>query len=803
MRHPLPLCCALGAALVLAACSDTKYRTITTTGTGGADPAAVAAAEERADAAEMALDELRASLAAAQAALTPGTTAQQREQARDAVMAAREDLKVAREMLTDTIQPPGAARTAADAALAAVDTALARTAEALQAMGDTASAGPLQLATMHPSLDRAQAALDDAQARLGEALEANPSAALRNLLAQAQATLTTAQVSLVPLLREELAARAAERNAARAEREAQRQRADTYDPRVSLAAALLPREARFVPRGEVEITRTPRADSGEEGWEKLEIASDGVAWAAGKRIGAAAGGLSASDELPLRAVTLRAAGRHRMRIQGDDGTPDSYSNTDGVVTSSLQLSDAGVTVKFGGAGVIYYDNQRRFDIGANQDDWASTGPDGKRGDAGATAGATMNAAHATDLGLAAASGSLSAAQATTLVGYALDNPSRFGADRKQGDASAADGAAMTVAHAADLGLSEPSGNLDAAQAALLVGYAEDNPASVGCWQEDLSLCGDWNHDDLTIAFGAPSQSPHGEPAYYWKARVPLTAAQLTQRLPNRMQEDDANADGRPQELATYQLWLSHYGGLDRGADAEDAGDDRHRYLQYAAYGLFMVFDNVKATPSFSRPQAFAAGYDAFMNADGMRTTELATSIAASFKGHTMARELNNDMDTTHITLSGATPLRGDIALNACIGASACSADGIPTGANTIAGMISNLELLRHDGVWIPYRRASGEIEMMEGAIAADGSFGGQLEHPRLANGNLNSWDFDANIGPGSTHPSQYRGNLYGPRDSLEAAGWWYMQSDGRAQATLGGLIGSFGAVACQDGDSDC
>ena len=49
--------------------------------------------------------------------------------------------------------------------------------------------------------------------------------------------------------------------------------------------------------------------------------------------------------------------------------------------------------------------------------------------------------------------------------------------------------------------------------------------------------------------------------------------------------------------------------------------------------------------------------------------------------------------------------------------------------------------------------------MAEGAIADDGSFGGQLDHPRTAGGTLNSWDFDADIGPGSTHASIRRQSL--------------------------------------------
>ena len=737
------------AVLVLSACA-TKTRTLTV---GVGDQAAVQAAEERADEAEAALTALRESLAAAQNALGAATNTEQRNKARGAVIDSLQGLENVQQNLA--MLPDGDDKTAANTALTAVRTALSSVVEALGAANAAfGSGGTISFTSMHTSLHRAQALLDDAQTKITEALEANPTDAIETLLSQAQGTLTAAQVSLVPRLFDELdtaEARAAqteaERDEARTRADSEKERADTYDPRVSLAQALEPREPRFVPRGEAEITRTPRTDTGEAGWEKLDIATDGVAWADGKMVAAANGGLAATDELPLRGVTLRAAGRHPIKIQGDDGTPTSYSNTDGVVTSSLQLSADGPTFKFGGAGVIYYDIQRRFDIGANQDDWWRFGPDGKLGDADASAGGAITDAHATDLGLEEASGQLTADQATMLQGWATDNNA--------------------------------------------------------CWQEDLSLCGAWNHDDLTIAFGAPSQSPHGDPSYYWKARVPLTEAQRGQRLPNRMQADDPNADGRPEELGTYELWLSSYGGLDTGADADDAGDDSHRYLEYAAYGLFMVFDNVKATPSFTRPQAFAFGYDAFRDADGMRTTDVSTSIAATFEGHTMARALINHGDENFITLSGSTPLRGDVTLNACIGGSGCTGDGIPATANRISGMISGLEELRHDEVWIPYGPAAGGIPMEEGEIAADGSFGGQLDHPRLATDPgedevLNTWDFDADIRPGSTHPSKYGGNLYGPRDGLEAAGWWHMQADHRARALRSSIIGSFGAK-CVEG----
>ena len=96
--------------------------------------------------------------------------------------------------------------------------------------------------------------------------------------------------------------------------------------------------------------------------------------------------------------------------------------------------------------------------------------------------------------------------------------------------------------------------------------------------------------------------------------------------------------------------------------------------------------------------------------------------------------------------------------------------------------------------------------MEEGVIAADGSFGGPLDHPRVTSGDPNTWHF------AGEHPSsKYGGNLYGPGSALEAAGWWHMQPDNRTprldnagrralpyRARNSSLIGSFGAK-CTEG----
>ena len=781
-------------ATVVAACIAAPALAGCGSSGGGVDEARVAALTAERDAARMALEALRESLETAQEALGAATAPEQRVEARQAVTDARADLAEVRQDLA--AQDDSAAKTAAADALAAVDTALALTVEALAAPA-SASGGVVAPANMHTTLDRAQTALDDAQAKLKTALAAGPSAAVRGLLSQAQATLSTAQVSLVPLLRRELAdaeteaaaqlARAeaqrdsereraaaekarADREKARADAEkvradsereraeaekaradAEKARADEYDPRVSLADALAPQGTADVPRGVAQFVRTPRTDTGEDGWAKLDIRTDPVPWAEGKKV-STDGGLVATDEFPLRSLTLRAGGRHPVRIQGDDGTPcdndvgGSCRNTDGVLTSSLRLSEDGAEWKFGGEGIVYYDMQRTFDYyndadgTPNHNSWWRYGPDGKLGDATAAMGETVTASHARDLGLDEATGTLTAEQATALQGYTTDN-------------------------------------------------------SGACWRAPLSDCGDWAHDDITVNFGSPSQSPQGEPAWYWKVQAPLTQEQRAAALPTNFDDDR-----RGQELGTYELWLSNYGGFVAGEDTADTGDDRHAYLEYAAYGLSMFFDNVVQTPAFLRPQAFALGYDAFRDAEGMKTTDVTTSIAAAFEGHTMARELIGDGSTTHVVVIGSTPLRGDIALNACIGAAACTSLGIPITPNRISGMISNLEMLRHDGVWVTHRYPN--IEMMEGDIAADGSFGGALGYPKDNDDVINSWDYRG--APDAT-TSQYGGNFYGPRGGvMEAAGWWWVEPDPRDTSGLdarergkAGIIGSFGAVCAR------
>ena len=744
------------AVLVLSACTTTS-RTVTVGDRALVQEAEDRAgeAEKRAGEAEAALEELRDLLVTAQAALASDTPAQQRAQARTVVERARETLANVRRNLA----PRDSALVGS--ALALVDTALARTAEALalQAAGEaTASAGPIQLASMHTTLDRAQAALDTAQAALGRALAADPDAPLRTLLAQAQATLTTAQVSLVPLLREELAeartvqeATEAERDDARAQRDALRDEhvhpplfRSTRLPRTIGAAITVTRTARTVP------------NSAGDAWvanpDALDIATDPVPYAAGRTLASRAG-----DELPMRAITFRGDirqgsqrgmtgaaadndGRYPI-IQGPGNTlGNANDHTKTAVISSIRLSeDGGLVLEAGGSGVVF--NEFQYDIRGTEAD----GPDGIPGDGGATTATTATDFHAAMF-------------------------------RRAGETPPSVGDTLTQA-----------------QADKLTGWAADNCSGVTfpCW--------DGNMRDLTIDFGLPSPDPDGESGYHWASKIPSSegqpkpeAAEAMHRWAKPKVDNFVDPErGAGEYRGEYRVWLSNYAGLDEGEDADDAGDDSHRYLQYAAYGLFTFTDYLTSNVRPARMQGFHFGYDAFADAAGRRTTDLDDPITATFTGRASGMVMEPHSDRSQV--ERLIRVRGDLTLNATIG-----------GANTITGSISSFET-PSGRAWGPYAPLTDSVRLTNGTIAADGSYEGDTTVDGAAS---HLWDDGA-----------FGGNFYGDRggSDLETAGWWYLTSrgytppqtnpltgadardhPGRPDFRYAGAFGSFGA-ACTEG----
>ena len=758
MRFKAAIAIACGAMLMLGACTgDVKV--------GGGDPGELKEAEERAAAAEAARDAAKTALTDLQeslARLNVATTPEQRAAVRTAVATAQRNLTEVQQELER--QPNSAAKTAVTTALVEVNTALGRVSEALGATNTAlgSGGGPVSFASMHTSLDRAQAALDTAQTELGKArraLEANPDAALSTLLAQAQATLTIAQVSLVPLLREELADARTRASEAAAERDALRE--EHVSP--PLFGTIVPRTLGAT----IAITRTPRTVPSDDGmtWvanpNALEIATDAVPYREGVTLLSRAG----TEEFPMREITFRGnirQGSQRGRFSADadnqgrfpivQGPLNTLGNvndhTKKPVISSIQLSeDGGLILKAGGSGVVF--NEFQWDIRGTEAD----GPDGIPGTYGG-------------------------------------NPGN-GGEVRVGDPVIAFHVAMyrNAGETEELTVGAP---LTQAQVDKLNGWADDNCSGVTfpCW--------DGNMRDLTIDFGTPSPDPDGEAGYYWESLIPSSPDQpkpgaddamhrwATGKVGNFVDPNRGNGEYRGE----YRLWLSNYAGLDLGEEADDASDDAHRYLQYAAYGLFAFTDYLTSNRLPARLQGFHFGYDAFMNVNGMKTTDLDTPITATFAGRTAAMVMEPHSDRSQV--ERLIRVRADVELNAVIG-----------GANTIRGEITNF-WTPSGRSWSPYAPLE-RVELKNGTIEANGSYAGETDE---TGGPSHLWD-----------DGKFGGNFYGPVSDLETAGWWYLLPRGYTPPTDGstvltgadardypgrpdfrysGVFGSFGA-ACTEG----
>lgn len=333
-----------------------------------------------------------------------------------------------------------------------------------------------------------------------------------------------------------------------------------------------------------------------------------------------------------------------------------------------------------------------------------------------------------------------------------------------------------------------------------------------CWQSDLARCSAWNSYDLEITWpsglSGGRNSPNGEPVYYWSSRVPFPEGQSPSQ-PNLL---STFQNGRNDwDLGFYELWVTNHGGHERnlepsaGKGQRHRGDDTARYLSYAAYGVFVHTDTLTDYLLPSRVQAFHFGYDAFEDKEGRKTTDISTPINVRFDGRTMGFMYQHFENPNPVRVD----IRGDVVLNASIG----------SGANTISGEVTSLEKLSPEGRWVRFDRAvsigdasdprnrlvfasdsfgsSGQDFAANGApIVADGSYKGGVYLQRWDR-NSSSWteataNFDSSH-RSSSNLSEFGGTIYGPRDGLETAGYWYLQGDARRDR-WGGIVASFGAA---------
>ena len=709
---------------------------------------------------------------------------------------AQNEVKQVRERVAD--QPNSPAKTAALTALGDVDEALKAIDDLLEATPRCRRRWPASLTSMHTELDQALAALDTAQASLTAALAAEPSTEIKTLLAQAQAALSTAQVSLVPELRRELAvvqARAdAEKERADAEEEradAERRRAGTYDPRVTLGDRLtpLPKTRIGLPASKADpgrVTWTPRTMTGSTtaNPDKLEIESDAVPYAAGTML-FPGGGQVAADEFQMRGITVRGDQLGRQpdgttdntinpAVMGSGAGAGTWKNYDATYESSIRMKadGGGVTLRMGGDGTIFYDMERVIALG----------PGSFTNQPGNGACANVDNAKCDD--------------PTT-----SDVEATFGTPVADPDGEAAWHLKLPV---------------------------PVNPATPHAETRDFDSLPGWakfTDDEGNTLFRVPDEDGPYEDK---DGRYRVEKTPIVTDLATTLAADPERADwkplefrralriqrGRPaDEMGVYNLWLSNYAGVDAGAKADDPSDDTHRYLRYAAYGLFNFLDYSATQVRYGRLQAFHFGYDAFADQDGQRPADWGTSaepIVATFNGKTTGWLLQSPHGGA---ISRIIRLRGDVELTANLNA------GGDDGHGTISGAMRDFEFL-HNGVWgndVYHRllenadaadypvandpRPGNAVILEEANIGAGGSFSGVAY---AAANSAHDPDDSGPMGPGagihSFADGTYGGAFYGPRTlgELEAAGHWrlpvrtYLNPAAPARSA-GTLLGSFGA----------
>ena len=325
--------------------------------------------------------------------------------------------------------------------------------------------------------------------------------------------------------------------------------------------------------------------------------------------------------------------------------------------------------------------------------------------------------------------------------------------------------------------------------------------------------------DLTITFNEPKSTAAGDDRrtswqgngdFYWRGIVPAdTRDQLT--VGGDYYKSAAFTQPCPvgcptiqpvdqRDLGIYEVWLSNHLDLDKKAEPSNPDDppytrdDVNRYLNYAAYGLFVY---TASSGTFrddengheNRVQSMSFGYQAFANEDGKRTKDIGTAITkGKFKGQTLATVLEGRQD---LGTQSTTLLRGKVSLTVTI----------PKGSDTpgrLLGTLSNFEEWTgtywqtyqpntdpNNGGAFSVRLDNGTVNRTI-AIGPNGSYSGTATSINAGHPTTGVNQDDPVIGA-------FKGNFYGPRanaDDLETAGTWNL---GPGTNTTPTIIGSFGA----------
>ena len=839
----IPLLFTGCAILALAACGGS--------GGGTVQQADLDAANDRAAQLESTLAALQSSLAEAQGALSPGSTAEKRVQAQAALKNAMTDLGRVQTALA--AQPDSAAKAATAEALTAIDEALEAADGALMAGGALSggSVGPLVLASMHTALDRAQTAIDNAQDKLNSALEAAPESAtaLRNLLSQAQATLTTTQVSLVPVLRQELADRAEEARAAAAERDAAR--ADEKKAEEARDAAAAER-----------VTAEAERDAARADEKKAEEARDAAAAERDAALAAQQAANNARDaaEARFRALDPTVSLGDRLvplAAGGGPTSPSARANSDSAVGySSVSRTDWTADVAPTGdeltnpANFAYQNKSYIPDEGVLYSE-GNRLIGGDHGESGS--GRLMLRGFVLGDGLKANTAQKpvagNAAKGLPIYGYGADTAPasswyywRF--PLKSNISFSPDWAAADIRFA--LGGPGVTGSDFERRARSKGGYC---PAG-----QTVTHCDDATTNDVSISFGSPVQDPAGDAAYYWQTYFPLFEAgsslfseytiftvitfdagsdtgncAVTGAAPSDGLCDgtadregilDTNGDGaadteviettsgtyvqRPlyntPRLTCSLPWCAGIDPRDAGLGPFISGPravgqyrvwlsnyaGENSYLDYAAYGLFQFIDYVRvAGPVIARSHAFHFGYDAW-GSGFAAVPGTGDTLEATFKGHTTGWLINARSNPG----SASDLFTESERLRGTVELTAMIG-GTASGNNTITGSIKGIEVTR-EGLWTnSLDSQSGnplrmpDVTLGSGVIAADGTYTGATTTATPAG-------VDASH-VAAFEDGAFEGAFYGPKTlgDLETAGSWYLPP--AVSGTAGAALASFGA----------
>ena len=355
--------------------------------------------------------------------------------------------------------------------------------------------------------------------------------------------------------------------------------------------------------------------------------------------------------------------------------------------------------------------------------------------------------------------------------------------------------------------------------------------------------------DLTITFDDPQprsaarggvRSWQGNGDFYWKARVDAHSSQLTTGGDNYVAGLLTQPDGF-KDLGTYEVWLSNHIGVNQGLEpVEGSGavtcrdgslssangnacpdDDVQRYLNYAAYGMFLYTADEDGLnfADINRPggrvQSINFGYAAFENKANKRTTNIGEAITGKFNGRTIAvayrgnaRRIDNESPKLLSKL-----VRGDVELTVTIPKT--------TGTGNVFGHIDGFE--EWDAANSRWKKNTGtaggitlinsaptrvkgtitRVDLYSGSVgtgaditANTGEFSGTAKVPTTGGTNIGDVLNDHQGTSPNNGGGVFRGNFYGPLatpNDLEVAGTWRLGVVAEGDEDKWSISGSFGA----------